>query len=224
MFHVKQALLFFCLMSVFFASAQQGAQYFYSPVNFNVVLKEDTSIRNALHQSSDFKDLTVFDQSLFYALNYARKYPKQFSKEALEPYLRAYPDLKPEYGESLKSELELMRPAAILQTEPRLLKIARAHASDIASHNLMSHKSSNGISTQERFTKEGINCGSECINMASSFSPLEVILSLLVDYKVPGLGHRRSLLNPAMSYVGAGVATSTGSQKVQYTVIDLGCF
>jgi hypothetical protein len=51
---------------------------------------------------------------------------------------------------------------------------------------------------------------------------LEVLLSLLIDYRVPNLGHRKSLLNPKMNSIGVGAARNK-SGEVQYTVADLGC-
>jgi hypothetical protein len=58
--------------------------------------------------------------------------------------------------------------------------------------------------------------------IASNVSPLEVLLSLLIDYNVPDFGHRKSLLNARMTSVGVGLSKGTDG-KLQYTVVDLGC-
>ena len=196
--------------------------YTYKFANFSVSLKEDTIILNKLQLQPDYKKMSVFEQQFIYSLNYARRHPKQFSGEAVVPYLSAYPGLRADYGQSLISELSGLTTIPLLNADLRLVSIARMHAVDLARHNIMSHQSTNGTTTQERFQQVGIGCGSECINMANSVSALEVLVSLLIDYNVPDLGHRKSLLNPKMASVGIGVDTNSDS-KLQYTVVDLGC-
>ncbi len=221
---MKKAFLVFIILFHLYSHALAQGKYTYTPGSFNASLKQDSSIYNKLERDPNFKLLSSFEKSVFYTINYVRKHPKEFAKEAVEPYLEAYPKLKAEYGEGLKDELNSRKPVSNLEIELRLLKIARLHAVDLGKNNLMSHISSNGETTQQRFSKEGIGCGSECINMASSWDALEVVLSLLVDYKVSNLGHRRSLLNPEMTKMGVGMANGTTPEKIQYTVIDLGCF
>ena len=59
--------------------------------------------------------------------------------------------------------------------------------------------------------------------MMGPATPLEILLSLLIDYNVSNTGHRRSLLNPKMEAVGIGNALGSDRNKLQYTVVDLGC-
>jgi uncharacterized protein YkwD len=109
-----------------------------------------------------------------------------------------------------------------LKIESRLFTIARFHAADLGKHNLMSHLSSNGTTTQQRFDRVGVTCGTECINMGDFPNALEVLLSLLIDYRVDNAGHRKSLLSPKMNSIGVGTARNASGQ-LQYTVADLGC-
>ncbi|CAN5613383.1 hypothetical protein BH10BAC3_BH10BAC3_14170 [soil metagenome] len=221
MFHVKHLFSAFIILSLSYLSNGQGT-YTYRPVNFALSLKEDTAIINRLQLQDDYRKMSLFERQFAYSLNYARRHPRQFSKEALLPYLVAYPNLKPQYGESLVAELAGLASVQLLNADMRLVAIARMHAIDLANHNVMSHQSTDGTTTQQRFEKAGIGCGSECINMANPVNALEVLLSLLIDYNVPNLGHRKSLLNPKMSSVGIGLGTNSVS-KLQYTVVDLGC-
>ena len=199
----------------------QGS-YTYKPVSFSIKLDFDTAISNALSAMDDYKEMNNFEKEFLYNLNYARKYPGLFVKQALLLFLEAYPLLKPQYGAGLVTEMSHLRALPMVAADIRLIKIARLHASDLAMNNMMSHQSSNGLSTQQRYEKAGVSCGSECINMATYTSALEVLLSLLIDYNVPNLGHRKALLNPKMTIVGVGAATNSDS-KLQYTVADLGC-
>lgn len=223
MFHVKNAVLLVLGAVVSCLSYAQGS-YSYKPGAFDVVLKEDTTLQRVIKATPVYSTLSPFEKELLYALNYVRAYPKQFEEEALEPYLKLYPQLKRKYGESLQKELIVAVKLKPIEAEGRLVKLARAHAKDLADNNLMSHSSSDGTSFQQRFEKEGITCGSECINGGQPVSALEALLSLLIDFNVTNLGHRRSLLNPAMSYVGMGTDFGSDNKKVRYTVLDLGCF
>jgi hypothetical protein len=218
---VKQAIL--PILLFFFSATVQGqGQYIYKPIPLNISLPIDTAIKGTLERLPFYSTLSDFEKGFLYSLNYARIKPGIFLKEALEPYLVAYPNLKPTYGESLIGDLKKGRVVGILGPNTKLSGLAKAHAADLGLHNLMSHRSSTGETTQQRYEKAGITCGSECINMANYVSPLEVLLSLLIDYNVPDFGHRKSLLNPKMTSVGVGLAKGTDG-KIQYTVVDLGC-
>ena len=221
MFHVKQNLLaaVFCLSS--FAAFPQGA-YTYKPQNVKFALSSDSALTNKLVALPDFGQLNAFEKDFLFYLNYVRRHPRQFNKEALVPFLTAYPMLKPTYGESLSKELELLSTLPDLIVDMRLVKIARLHAADLATNDIMSHQSSNGTTTQQRFEKAGVGCGSECINLAKDTDALNILISLLIDFNVQNLGHRKTLLNPKMSLVGIGEAINPKS-KLHYTVIDVGC-
>lgn len=194
----------------------------YKPVAITFNLPADTSIRNDLERQPAYKGWSSFERELLYNLNYARKNPALFQKQAVMPYLKAYPNLKPQYGDGLLDELAHMAPLTELVADTRLVNIARAHASDLGKHNRMSHESTDGSTTQQRFQRAGIICGSECINMGDFPNALEVLLSLLIDFGVQNVGHRKSLLSPRMKTVGAGAARNAAGD-IQYTVIDLGC-
>lgn len=222
MFHVKKYFLSlsWCLLAV--SCIGQGS-YTYKPGGFNVELKEDTAITRIIKSTPVYSTLSDFEKELLYALNYVRANPTEFNKEALDPYLKLYPQLKPKYGESLQKELASASTIVTIEAEGRLVKLARLHAKDIAGNSLMSHTSSNGTTFQQRFEKEGITCGSECINGGQPVSALEALLSLLIDFNVSNYGHRKSLLNPTMKFVGMG-SEFGNDKKMRYTVIDLGCF
>ena len=219
---MKQLTLLFFIFCWPLLLFSQG-QYTYKLASFNISLDADTSILGPLQRTSLYARLSDFEKGFLYSLNYARAKPSVFLKEAVEPYLASYPNLKSVYGASLSDELKVGEPVNALRIHEVLFKLARAHASDLGVHDLMSHRSSTGATTQQRYERAGITCGSECINMiAGNVSPLEVLLSLLIDYNVPDFGHRKSLLNARMTSVGVGLSKGTDG-KLQYTVVDLGC-
>jgi hypothetical protein len=222
MFHVKQAtLLAIICMQFIFGFSQQGV-YTYKPVVVNLELPDDTALLNGAERQAKLFGLSAFEQNFIYNLNYCRTHPLVFMKKAVVPYLDAYPQWRSKYGESLVRDLETLSNLNTLLAESRLFQIARAHAADLAKHNVMSHASSDGTTTQQRFQKIGINCGTECINMGNYPNALEVLLSLLIDYGVANFGHRKSLLSPTVKMIGIG-AVRNAAGDVQYTVADLSC-
>jgi hypothetical protein len=223
MFHVKKIVFVLIVAITIFSVAGQGS-YTYRPGVFSVELKADSSIERRIKVTPLYSTLNDYERGFLYALNYVRLHPKAFKEEALDPYLKLYPQLRPKYGESLQEELLTLNPSTLTEVEGRLLKLARLHAKDLASVGILSHTSSNGQSFQQRFEGEGIGCGSECINLGQPVSALEALLSLLIDFNVENLGHRRALLNPSMVFVGIGSDFGKENSKMRYTVIDLGCF
>jgi len=213
------ASLLFC--GLYFGGLSQAKSYQTSYVSVTVQLPEQETIREKLAQDSLYPKLPAFERDLIYFLNYVRQYPRLFAEKAVKPYLAAYPEFRPVYGESLLTLLQQGTLAGFIFPNNKIVGLARRHAIDVSTHDLMSHISSDGTGMQDRFARAGLFCGSECINMLSKGSAVEVLLSLLVDYQVESLGHRKSLLADKMKSVGVGMR---GSQKgLQYTVIDLGC-
>ena len=223
MFHVKKIAFFFiAFLAVLHSKAQGSYSYKVSTQSFHI--RQDSALILQLQSNPTFNQLPKFQKELLYTLNYVRLYPVQFKSEALDPYLAAYPQLKPNFGEGLQKELLKLKPVPLTMANSKLLPLATSHAADLAGHEIISHTSSNGTSFQQRLANAQISCGSECINVGSPVSALEVVLSLLIDYNVASLGHRHSLLNPTMVQAGVGVSTNKSDGKLQYTVIDLGCF
>lgn len=223
MFHVKKCILTSMVGLINVIGLSQGT-YSYKPGEFNIVLPEDTSVMRIIKETPVYSTLSGFENDMLYAINYVRLNPSKFKQEALDPYLELYPQLKAKYGESLQRELVAATPVNSIEVEGRLVKLARAHAADLAKNSIMSHNSSNGTSFQQRFEREGITCGSECINGGQPVSALEALLSLLIDFNVSNFGHRKSLLNPTMTSVGIGSSFSNDNKRMRLTVIDLGCF
>lgn len=214
---LKTLFFTFFLQSAFCQANTYQTTY----VAFSASLPEQSSLRQTLASDSLYGTLPPFEKEFIYYLNYARQYPVLFSEKAATIYLEDYPEFKPVYGKSLLSELAKGIKTPVVMPDTRFIKLARSHATDISRHDLMSHNSSNGTQMQQRFENAGVTCGSECINLLSSGEPLEVLLSLLVDFNVPDFGHRKSLLGEKMVVVGVGKSVSP--KKLQYTVVDLGC-
>jgi hypothetical protein len=159
---VKQILTVAFLFCSSFGFSQ--GIYTYQPVDVNVSLPIDTALKAKVENEATLVSASIFEKDFVYHLNYARQHPAVFIKMAVVPYLKAYPGLKEVYGDGLINDLSVLSSLPILSLEPRLLSIARLHAVDLGKNDLMSHQSSNGITTQQRFEKVGIACGTECIN------------------------------------------------------------
>lgn len=215
-------LFILALILVSFSRGNSQGIYTYKPVEVSINLPADTALLNKVEQEAQSFALSSFEKDFVYHINYCRRHPDDFVRLAVLPYLKAYPKLSPVYGEGLVRDLKVLESLPPLKIDSRLFTIARFHAADLGKHDLMSHQSSNGTTTQQRFEKVGLVCGTECINMGNYPNALEVLLSLLIDYNVSNAGHRKSLLNPKMNSIGVGIGRNPSGQ-IQYTVADLGC-
>ena len=202
------------------AFAQRPGKVMISTATVSYLLPADNEIWTALRADPAFNQFSSFEQGILYSINFARKNPKLFLEHAVKPFITVHPEAKDKYYRSLVEEMNRQASIGIMMPDKALLGTARGHAADLASHNIISHNSTNGATFQERMAAAGWGCGSEAVNMAPVCAPEEVIVMLLIDSNVPNLGHRRSLLNPKYSYTGVGKAVS---RSYQYTVIDLGC-
>ena len=90
-----------------------------------------------------------------------------------------------------------------LQLSQGLSHSAMDHARDSGVRGLTSHTGSDGSTLRERIQRYGTWSGRIGENIVySSAAPRELIFQQLVDFGVPGRGHRETLLNPVWRYVG----------------------
>jgi uncharacterized protein YkwD len=90
-----------------------------------------------------------------------------------------------------------------LELSPGLSHSAADHARDSGVRGLTSHTGSDGSAPRDRIQRYGTWYGRIGENIVySNASPRELIFQQLVDFGVPGRGHRETLLNPVWRYVG----------------------
>lgn len=208
-------LLFFC----FHCIAQGSIRMEDKIIAYN--LPEDSALRNMLNQTSDYKKLLVNDQQVAYYLNFARRNPKVFLDKAINVFVEGHPEVRSGYIGSLQKEFKVLQPLSFISPDYAISQVALAHATDLRSHNTISHQSTNGKSFQERVGVVVKGCGSESIHAGMRFNALEAVLSLLFDFNVPDLGHRKSLLD--RRFTRAGFGSSVVPNKFSVLVIDFSC-
>ena len=173
----------------------------------------------AMHDAEAAK-LSAIEKEAIYYINLARSHPTEFADSMVRPYLITYPEFKRSYGESLVGTLKAMKAVSMMPADQRLNGIAILHTRDIARQNSISHIGSNGKSPGDRLQEAGFTCGAECVHMSSFGNAAEMILSLLIDYGIKDLGHRKALLNPANNKIGVGVVEKSG---LFYLVVNMAC-
>ena len=169
-----------------------------------------------------YNSLTKDGKELYYWTNYSRLNPTRFWDSVVLPVLNAFPQLNGSYSQSLKTDFLARKSLPMFKLNQTLLQTAQAHAEDI-SKNLgkPSHNSTDGRTFGDRFKNAGlINCGGENISFGDPKIPFLLVL-LYLDYNLPGLGHRKSLLNEDFIEIGIGTAFLNVNQI--FLVQDFAC-
>lgn len=212
MFHVKQLVLTVTLLVFFMASKSQGVVVM-DKREFEVNRSRDTGVVRFLSDFPRIKELSALDQDAFYWINLLRKDPARFYRLYVRPFGEQFPTLKGANFTSLEADcrqagtLNLLAPATHLQKE------AARHARDLAKNiGKISHSASDGRNFTQRMADAGVRrCGGENVFEGESEALVALIL-LLIDEGVPGLGHRKALLNPSFDILGVASAESTNGR------------
>ena len=170
---------------------------------FQVDRVRDPELGRLLADIPQFTALTALDQDAFYWINLFRKDPALFYQQYLIPFGEQFPDLKSSNFSSLRADCQQARDLPLLMPATHLQKEAARHAEDLALRvGRISHTSSDGRDFARRMADAGIRrCGGENVFEGESEALVALIL-LLIDEGVPGLGHRKALLNPTYNILG----------------------
>ena len=124
--------------------------------------------------------------------------------------------------EAVRECIEFLKnqsPMGGLTLDDELSKASQDHADDIGPNGICGHDGSDGSSMDDRISRyvkwerniaENIDFGSETAQ--------EVLLSLIVDDGVPTRGHRETIFNPELNFMGVGRREHT--EYGVLTVID----
>jgi len=218
MFHVKHLL--FILLILPTMSFGQGSISMRDKI-IAYPLQEDADLRKILNQSDGYLSLSAEEKDIAYYMNYARKNPSLFLTNAITVFLAGHPEVISGYTKGLQETFKSLRPLPTVLPDAALSKVSKGHAADLVLHKMISHSSSNGKSFQERLTPYVSQCASECINASQRFNAVETVLSLLFDFNVPDLGHRKTILDAKYSKGGFGFSSNPKWNAI--VVIDFSC-
>lgn len=110
------------------------------------------------------------------------------------------------YMKSLRKDLDAVKNLTMLQPEKGLNQSAKYHAKDSGKNGLVGHDSSNGTAFGKRISKyvKGWNMLAE--NCSYGYEDAgNIVGQLLLDENVPSLGHRKSIINPKLEYIGVSI-------------------
>lgn len=169
-----------------------------------------------------FQSLTTEAKQLLYWTNYARRSPEKFWDSTVVPVLKLFKTLNTPESASLQKDLFRVGSLPMFILNPKLVKTAQLHASDIGTKKTPpSHTSTNGTDFSTRMKLAGIRyCANENISLSSQSVLLSVIL-LYLDIGLPEMGHRKTLLDPNLKETGVG--SSRYGEDGFFLVQDFAC-
>lgn len=219
-FHVKHWIILLVLLPQI-ALAQTIGSVTIEDKPIPVPLNRHPQIEQWSRQQRVGDLLSRREQEHFYWLNYSRAYPKAFWDSAVVPILNAFPQLRGAESKSLQKDMVAAEALPLLALSKPLLKTAQLQALDLAERGKVSHDNAKGVGFAARVREAGIRiCASENIAIAPDHMLFALVL-LYLDIGVPGLGHRKALLDGRLGITGVGVATRDNKQY--FIVQDFAC-
>jgi uncharacterized protein YkwD len=164
----------------------------------------DPAILESCNTGKTADYLTENEKKVLLFTNLARAYPKEFLKYYLpEAAISVNKEKEKEYA-SLVTELKSRPTVPMLLPDPRLTKLATAHATDMGKSGKTGHASSKGKTYEQRMKQyPDLYIGENCDYGYSE--PVLIVSHLLIDSKVPSLGHRKNILNPQYKIIGVSI-------------------
>ena len=172
----------------------------------------NTAQLDSANTAKSITQLSSEEKNVIKLINLARMYPKQFAKN----YVAKYDEKKTGYAydasytkdkNSLISELNAMKPLKPLVFDSAMFELAKCWSAESGKSGEIGHNRKN--------CKSGYS--GECCSYGFS-GALDIVMQLMIDYNVPGYGHRKIILTPYYSKIGI----KNGSHKTYtyHSVID----
>ncbi len=152
------------------------------------------------------------EKAVIQLINLARMYPSQFAKNYVAKYDEkktgfAYGAAYAKDKASLISTLNETKPMKPLVFDSTMFELARCWNSEAGK--------SGGVGHNRKTCKYGYS--GECCSYGFS-GALDIVMQLMIDYNVPGYGHRKIILTPYYSKVG--IKNGTHKTYTYHSVID----
>lgn len=202
---MKHLLVLIVFLQIGFHGVAQGSVVLnQKPFEANRTM--DTAVLGPLTRSPYFSDLPERTRELFYWTSLVRNKPGYFLANYVQPFLQQFPEARSTESRTLTAELSRLQPASAVLPSPRLQVSSGEHAAYLASKGQLSHTGRGGKDFPQRMKELGITeCAGENVFDGQDDALLAVIL-LLIDHGMPGVGHRKAILNPAFTVAGMGIA------------------
>lgn len=161
--------------------------------------------------AKDVKYLTEEEKKTIMLVNLARMDGKKYLQTYFQEYNNtAYNKMASagsNYMRSLKKDLDKIKNLPMLEPDEGLYRASRYHAKDSGKNGLVGHTSSDGTEFSKRLPKyvKGWNRLAE--NCSYGYEDaVHIVGQLLLDEDVPSLGHRKSIINEELEYIGVSIA------------------
>jgi hypothetical protein len=166
------------------------------------IKKANTAV-NATYLSDKEKEIIMY-------INLARLFPFEFSQIEVKNYKGPFINNLEHspYKKSLMNDLKKATSKPALLPDKLMTELADCLVKEQGPTGEIGH--------DRKYCKTGY--GGECCSYGLD-DPLKIVLQLLIDHDVPGLGHRKILLNG--NYKSAGVRIGSHSVYNNMAVIDL---
>ncbi len=170
---------------------------------------------------------TDFQKAMLEEVNFARTKPAEYAEQRLKSYF----DSGKDNGAYTYMKAHSAVPAVELQNQ--LCSAAQKYAKYMAAHNKFGHNENGSPSSRckaegyNNYSGENIAAGGwEKYNAETDFKKAAeaFVLMFIVDEGVPGVGHRKNIMNGIHKKLGVGFYRYEKSKYRNYVVQDFGSF
>lgn len=208
-------LLLIILFSLFYGFSFSQGSITLQDKPFEYKATVDSVVWKRIYEEPAFKLLNKHEQEFFYWTNVFRLNPRKFYNSVVKEFIRQFPEANKPEVRSLDKDIQnvpISLPALI--PDAGLLKMSKSHANDLSKRgSSISHRSASGKDFVQRFKEAGsYRCGAENLFVGNN-SPLEALVTLLIDFGVADKGHRVNLMDPVFGKMGVSFS-EVSSKKV----------
>lgn len=158
-----------------------------------------------IEQANTAKDIPYYSENekkVILLMNLARLDGKLFSSTYLTYYIRSNHIPENSYVKSLLRELKMVEGLPVLVPKEDLSDIAKGHATKSGEEGDIGHKG-----MKQRFSrvlsKPYFNIGENC--SYGYEDAMDIVITLLIDDGVKGMGHRKNILNKSFNSTGVSI-------------------
>jgi hypothetical protein len=161
----------------------------------------DKETINRANTAEDVDFLSEDEQKVILYVNLARIDGPLFASTFLDEYIKIKKIKANSYTRSLYKELKNVKDLPVLVPEKDLYKAAREHATWSGKKGYQGHKGfkQRFSPLMSKYSEVGENI------YYGPYTPLEIVVQLLIDEGVADLGHRKNLLNPKFNSIGVAI-------------------
>jgi hypothetical protein len=209
---IQQVLL---LLFVFIATTGT-AQSVFDNANFEKYPYHlwDSTVINACNTAVYASSLSQEERDLIWLTNLARFDAPLFSKTFLKQYIEDNEIIYTDYVKSLFSDMKSTSRLSILIFDANVCNLAKEFAVWSGKKGSVGHQKFAERSKKSQHSRFGENC-----QYGESFA-LDILMRLLIDEGVVGVGHRKNILNPAYTHIGLAIQPHKNFKYV--CVMDFG--